>query len=44
VIWPKDYLLLGGRGREQKAERDREREREREGQGLKYSSVRLGMI
>jgi hypothetical protein len=39
VIWPRDSLLPGGRGREL-----REREREREGQGLKYPSVRLSMI
>jgi hypothetical protein len=37
VVWPKDSLLLGGRGRESQ-------EREREGQVLKYPSVRLGMI
>jgi hypothetical protein len=39
--------LLGGRGIEKRERRDRERESEREremGQGLKYSSVRLGMI
>jgi hypothetical protein len=39
VIWPRDSLLPGVRGSE-----PREREREREGQGLKYPSVRLGMI
>jgi hypothetical protein len=39
VNWPRDSLLPGGRGRE-----PREREKEREGQGLKYPSVRLGMI
>jgi hypothetical protein len=39
VIWPRDALLLGGRGREQRAKRKREK-----GQGLKYLSVRLSMI
>jgi hypothetical protein len=37
VTWPRDSLLLGGRGREP-------RERGREGQGLKYPPVRLSMI
>jgi hypothetical protein len=39
VIWPRDSLLPGGRGREQRAKREKQ-----EGQGLKYPSVRLGMI
>jgi hypothetical protein len=37
VIWPRDSVLPGGRGREPG-------EPAREGQGLKYPSVRLGMI
>jgi hypothetical protein len=40
VIWSRDSLLLGERGREQREPR----EREREGQVLKYPSVRLSMI
>jgi hypothetical protein len=39
VIWPRDSLLLGGRGKSREP-----RERGIEGQGLKYASVRLGMI
>jgi hypothetical protein len=38
VIWPRDSLLPGGRGREQRAKKGRE------GQGLKYPSVGLSMI
>jgi hypothetical protein len=30
VIWPRDSLLPGGRGREQRAERGERRQRERE--------------
>jgi hypothetical protein len=30
VIWPRDSLLLGGRGRGPREPRERERERERE--------------
>jgi hypothetical protein len=36
VIWPRDSLLPGGRGREPRELRERERESERKGQVLKY--------
>jgi hypothetical protein len=41
MIWLRDSLWQGGRGREPREPRER---KEREGQGLKYPSVRPGMI
>jgi hypothetical protein len=38
------FIAWWERERAKKAEKEREREREREWQGLKYPSVRLGMI
>jgi hypothetical protein len=40
VIWPRDFLLPGGRVREQREPRERGGEE----QGLKYPSVGLSMI
>jgi hypothetical protein len=44
VIWPRDSLLLGGRGREPRERAKGERERERERERFKYPSVGLSMI